>query len=360
MMAPPPDLTVSSWADRSRFLSPESSAEPGQWSTDRAPYLKGVMDALTDAFTEEVIFKKSAQVGGSETVLNFIGYIMDQDPGPILLIQPTLEDAKEFSKDRLEPMARDSPCLRGKLKDEKLKNRDNTTLHKRFPGGYIAIKGAESVSGLSSRPIRYALFDETSRYKPSAGAQGDPVTLGKKRTNNFYNRKIFQLSTPANVGACQISAAYEESDQRKYYVPCPSCKKKQVLFFTAGFGKEKNEKKVGGLKWDKGPKGEHLYETAYYECEHCGKRIEEYHKQRMLERGEWRAGAEFKGKAGFHINEIYSPWVKWEKIVKEFLDIKHSKNRERMKVWVNTTLGEAWHEAGGGIDKLDMMTRREG
>jgi len=357
-MKGPTKQTVSEWADDARYLAPESSAEPGKWFTSRAPYLRGIMDAFTDPTVKIITFIKSAQTGGSEVLLNILGYIVDNDPGPALLVQPSLDEAKHFSKVRLEPMFRDSPTLRGKL-SEKYKSADNTTLNKRFTGGYIAIKGANSASGLSSRPIRYAIFDEVSRYEPSANGEGDPVALGVKRTTTFWNAKVVYVSTPKVYKACRITAAWEESDKRKYYVPCPHCGGYQTLYFTVEFERDEEKKKPGGLKWDKDEKGNHLTHTVYYECEHCGERISEDSKDAMLDKGEWRASEESKGNAGFHINEIYSPWVRWKKIVDEFLEVKHSRDKSRMQVFVNTVLGEAFKEKGDSADKSQIMSRRE-
>ncbi|WP_438449515.1 phage terminase large subunit family protein, partial [Gorillibacterium sp. sgz5001074] len=89
VLAPPPKLTVSTWADLYRKLSPEASAEPGQWRTDRAPYQREIMDAINDPTVPEVVVMSSAQVGKTELLLNGIGFHIDYDPAPIMLLQPT-------------------------------------------------------------------------------------------------------------------------------------------------------------------------------------------------------------------------------------------------------------------------------
>src|SRR5262249_6397466 len=143
-LRPPPRLTVSRWADTKRRLSPEASAEPGAWSTDRAPYQRGMMDAMNDPSIETVVIMSSAQVGKTEVINNIIGYYVDQDPAPILVIMPTLEMGAAWSKDRLAPMLRDTPCLKGKVRDQKAKASSNTMMHKVFPAGHITIAGANS------------------------------------------------------------------------------------------------------------------------------------------------------------------------------------------------------------------------
>lgn len=167
IVAPPPILTVSQWADRYRKLSAESAAEPGQWNTDRAPYQREILDAVNDPACEEVVIMSSAQVGKTELILNTIGYYVDYDPAPILVVQPTLDMAQAFSKDRLAPMIRDTPALTDKVKDSKSRDSGNTILHKKFPGGHITMAGANSPASLASRPIRIVLMDETDRYPPA-------------------------------------------------------------------------------------------------------------------------------------------------------------------------------------------------
>ena len=189
ILSPPPELTVSQWADKFRKLSQEASAEPGQWNTNRAPYQREIMDAVNDAGVEEIVIMSSAQVGKTELILNIIGYYIDYDPSPILCLQPTLEMGQTFSKDRLAPMLRDTPVLRGKVKSVKAKDSGNTILHKIFPGGHITMAGANSAAGLASRPIKIVLMDEIDRYPPSAGTEGNPIKLAEKRTTTFWNEK---------------------------------------------------------------------------------------------------------------------------------------------------------------------------
>ncbi len=321
------------------MLSPEASAEPGQWSTDRVPPLRGIMDAFSDPEVETVTLMKSAQVGGTEFILNVIGYHIDQDPAPMLVLQPTLEMGQTFSKDRLAPMLRDTPCLRGKVRDAKTRNSGNTLLHKTFPGGHITICGANSPAGLASRPIRIVLCDEVDRYPPSAGTEGDPVNLAFKRSTTFWNRKRALISTPTIKGLSRIEASYEESDRRRFWVPCPECGEPQVLRWAQ-------------VRWEPNKP-----ETAWYECEHCRARWDDAKRWEAIRHGQWRAEGEFRGHAGFHIWEAYSPWVRLSEIVEAFLEAK--KRPETLQTWVNTSLGETWEEQGDEVDGHELQERCE-
>jgi phage terminase large subunit GpA-like protein len=338
-LAPPPALTVATWADKERRLSSESSAEPGEWRTSRAPYQRGIMDAVSDPAIREIWLMKAAQIGWTEILNNVIGYYIDQDPAPILLVQPTLEMAEAWSKDRLAPMIRDTPALRGKIADARSRDSGNTLLHKTFDGGHLTIAGANSPAGLASRPIRVVLFDEVDRFPSSAGAEGDPVALGRKRSTTFWNRRMLAGSTPTIKGSSRIEAGFENSDQRYYFVPCPHCEEMQRLVWA-------------GVRWPEGRPAE-----ACYVCAHCGAEIDESQKAAMLAAGEWRALKESRGIAGFHISEIYSPWATWAELVASFLEAKRLP--ETLQTWTNTALGETWADQGDTIESAGLISRRE-
>ena len=335
---PPKNLKISDWADHYRKLSPESSAEAGQWRTDRAEYQREIMDAFNDPDIQRIIFMKSAQVGATEILLNVIGYYIDQDPAPMLIMQPTLQMAQAFSKDRLATMIRDSEKIRHCVKDARSRDSGNTVLSKKFAGGNLNIVGSNSAAGLASRPIRIVLADETDRYEQSAGAEGDPISLATKRTTTFWNKKIYMCSTPTIKGLSRIETAFEESDKRYYHVPCPECNTKQIL-------KWKN------VVWE-----EDKPETANYACGECGAVIDESKKQWMLKHGEWIASEPKSDTAGFHISELYSVWSTWADMAKSFLEAK--KNPEMLKTWINTALGESWEEQGEAVEYDTLLARR--
>ena len=302
------------------------------------------MDAISDGAVESVVIMSSSQVGKSEALNNAVAYHIDQDPAPIMLVMPTERDAEAWSKDRFSPMARDTPCLAGRISDPKSRDGSNKILHKRFPGGHLTIVGANAPSGLASRPIRILLCDEVDRYPFSAGAEGDPVNLAKKRTVTFWNRKIVLVSTPTIRGASRIETAYAESDRRQYWVPCPACGAHQVLVW-------------GQVRWESAGE-EHRPETARYHCIACDAPWSDALRWSAIRRGEWRARAPFKGIAGFHLNEICSSWVRLEAMARAFLSARAGGD-EAMKTFVNTSLGETWMESGEAPDWRRLADRRE-
>jgi phage terminase large subunit GpA-like protein len=296
------------------------------------------MDTFNKVNIERIVVMTSSQVGKTEILLNAIGYYIDQDSSPIMVVQPNLTMGQAFSKDRLAAMIRDSDRLRDIVADAKSRDSGNTTMHKKFPGGHITISSSGSAAGLASRPIRVLLLDEIDRFEHNVKGEGSPIALATARTKTFFNRKIFMCSTPTIKGISAIESAFEESDQRYYNVPCPECNHFQVL-------KWKN------VVWE-----EDKPETACYACEDCGSLIEESNKQWMINNGKWIATKESNKTAGFHISELYSVWSTWADMAFNFLEAK--KNPETLKTFCNTALGESWEEQGDAIDYELLLERR--
>lgn len=343
-LLPPPQLTVSQWADGYRILG-NTSPEPGPWRTDRTPYLREIMDSLSPSSDcERVVFVKSAQVGGTEVLLNACGYLMHHAPAPILLVQPTVEMAKRFSKQRLDDLIESTPVLCGRVKDPRSRDSGNTVLMKEFSGGVLILTGANSAVGLRSLPAKYVLADELDAWPADADGEGDPLQLAVKRTAAFgTQRKILAVSTPTIEGLSRIEALYRTSDQRRYFVPCPRCGHYQVLAWQ-------------NVVWDEGRP-----ETARYRCESCGGLLENWQKTEMLSRGQWRPTAAGDGRTrGYHVSALYAPvgWPSWGELARDFVEAK--KTRETLQVWINTVLGETWKdEAAVPLEPDTLYSRRE-
>ncbi|MGK2934351.1 MAG: phage terminase large subunit family protein [Gemmatimonadaceae bacterium] len=346
IFAPPPRLTVSQWADQFRYLSQEASASPGRWTTDMVPYLREPMDAISDPELEDLVVMKAAQLGATEALVNNpIGYFIDLDPSPILVVQPSDGEAQKYSKEKLAPMLRDSPSLAKKVHESKSRDSDSTILSKAFRGGHLGITGAQSPLGLRSRTRRVAIFDEVDGYPASAGAEGDPIMLGEKRTVTFWNRKKVKLSTPTIRGISRIEKAYADSDQRKFFVACPHCGREQVLVWG---GKDLDH----GMKWEPGKP-----ETAHYVCESCLGRIDESEKARMVRAGRWIPQNPGHKTRGYHMNALISLFdgARWSELAKEFLAVKH--DPLRLRVFVNTVLAETWEDAGQEVEAHVLFDR---
>lgn len=352
VLAPPPELTVSQWADKYRRLSAESSAMPGIYRTSVTEYMREPMDMVGKPGVRRITCMFSAQVAKSTFIENAIGYLMHYDPCPILHVSPTLSSMKMFSKERLSPMLRDSPSLSGLVKNARSRDSDNTIDTKKFPGGNLAMVGSNAPAGLASRPVRAVFFDEVDRFERSAGTEGDPILLAIKRTTTYWNRVIIMVSTPGDKGVSRIEEEYERGDQRHFYVPCPCCGHKQRLRW---------EQVVGFKKDD----GTYDPEAARYECEYfdpdtgelCGARWDDQERNAAVKLGEWCAEKPWNGNVSYHLNQLYSPFAPLADGVRDFLDAKG--NPEALKTWVNTFLGETWEDIGERLDHSDLMDQRE-
>lgn len=342
--------TGSEWADKYGYIPPPAP-EVGPWRTSRTPYLKEIMDAATDSKTQEVVWIASSQVGKTAGMLQVAGFYMHQSPSSILLLQPTLEMAEAFSKERLDPTIKYTKVLSEIVENtddtgQKTKRSTSTTRMKYFTGGYIALVGANSPAGLASRPIRVLLADEIDRYPASAGKEGDPLKLAKQRTTNFMDRKkILYVSTPTIKGESKIDELFERSDKRYFYVPCQHCGEKQQLIWEQVKFKDQNDVSDPTL--------------ARYECLYCKGIMRNSGAPIMsiIEQGEWRATAESKI-AGFHISSLYSPWVTLEQLVEEWLDVAHKRDRKGIMEFLNLKLGLCYEEAEQTDDHEQIYSKR--
>lgn len=352
-LLPPPKLTLSQWAERYAVLSRETSAQTGRFRA--FGYQRGMLDAVTDPSVEKISVMKSARVGYTKLMDHAVGYFIHQDPSPILVVQPRVEDAESYSKTEIAPMLRDTPVLAVISGDQKAKNSDQTILAKTFRNGSsLTLVGANSPAGFRRITSRVVMFDEVDAYPvDGAGNEGDQIALGTKRSETFWNRKIVLGSTPTVKGYSRIEKSWSESDQRRYWVPCPHCGEFQVLEWGG-------PDTTHGMKWDKDKDGNGLPESTYYVCRHNGCIVYEVDKADMIAAGEWRASKTFKGHAGFHIWAGYSlfPNASWPNLVAEWLRVKDDPLARQ--TFINLVLGEPYEDRGErALNEAKLAARTE-
>jgi len=345
-MLPPPLRSVAEWADAERMLSRSTSAMPGAWRTSTTPYLREPMERMSAHDPcETVVLMFGSQLGKSEALNNAIGSYIHDQPGPTLLVQPTLDNAKRYSEQRIAPMIAASPALRSRVAVARGRDGSNKLQLKTFPGGVLVIVGANAPADLASMPIRYLLLDEVDRFPASAGAEGDPVELAIKRTSSFSSRKIILTSTPTVRGRSRVEEAMLETGWREYHVPCPHCDHRQPLVWEQ-------------MRWETGkPK------TAMYHCRSCGTGIEEGYKREMLPAGLWvprYADREDGSAYGYHISTLCAPsgWTSagWAALVREYE--ASAGNPQQRQVFVNTRLAETFDESEASDTDPDTMRGR--
>lgn len=348
MFKPPSGATVSEWADKNRRLAGTGSAEQGKWHTDRAPYQREMMDAFSQRGVHDIAFMTGAQIGKTVMLSNMMGYVIDLRPGPCLMVLPAEDDADNYSKERLAPDIEATPVLREKV----FGGNESTIRLKRFPGGFISMTGAMSPGGLKSRPIRYLFMDEVDGYPASAGVEGDPVSLAKKRTQNFQaNAKRVFTSTPTMKATSRIYKEFLHGTQEEWEVNCKHCgEHSPILFDDIRF-----EKTVSAVN---GSQKEYDVTSAAWRCPKCGGMMEEWEVKRAPAR--WVAhnpDALKRGYRSFHLNAFISPWASWKEECKKFLDSKD--DPEMLKTFYNLELGLPFeYKESTAIPEL-MYMRRE-
>lgn len=327
-LAPPEELTVSEWAEKYRMLDSKSSAMPGPWSNDITPYLVGVMDEFNNYETEKIIFVKPTQVGGTEALQNMIGYIVMQDPAPTMIVYPTETLAKSVSENRLQPALKATPKIAEKFDET------SPLLELHFESMYITLAGSNSPAGLASKPIRFLMMDEVDKYPGASSKEADPIKLAMERTKTFHNKKVYITSTPT-LKTGHIWREKESADiEKHFFVPCPHCGEYiEFKFQNIRFPEDKDLSNADRA------------ELATYVCQNCGCIITDNDKHNMLKLGEWRTvkhNTKFARNVAFWINTLYSPFVRWAQIVKEFLDAKD--DPEQLQNFVNSWLAEPWED----------------
>lgn len=326
---PEPMLTVTQWSEKNRLLNSSSAAEPGPYRVERTPFNREIMDHLSvSSSIQQIIVMKGVQLGLTEIGNNWIGYVIDNAPGPMMAVQPTVDMMKRTSKMRIAPMIDDCRALREKVKSPRSRDSGNTISQKEFPGGVLILTGANSATGLRSMPARFLFLDEVDAYPLDVDDEGSPISLAEKRTSTFGSRKkVFKISTPTVEGASVIEHEFNKTDQRYYHVPCPHCGVLQVLTFDR-------------LKWV-----EKQYGDVHYVCLHCEEMIYERHKTFMFKNGQWIASKPENSNpeiVGYHISTLYSPdgWTSWKDIARMWDEAKN--NEADKKTFTNTILGETY------------------
>ncbi|BBK44135.1 terminase [Allostella vacuolata] len=373
-LVPAPILSVDAWAVAERIVAPESgSPRPGRWDPELAPHLVEIHECVSDgAPYSDTWVRKSAQISGTEAGLNLFGATVQgaspTRPRPIVIILPTIDEAKKYNKIKLQPTIDATPALAGRIEGVKSRDSDSSTgSHKRFPNGFCVLTGANSSAGLQMVSAHTMILEEVSEYPQEAGDRGDPVdqALARAKAWETYRPKRLYISTPGILGSCRITQGEAASDQRRRYLPCPHCGRYQQLLF-------------GNMRFaDAAPFGTHFVCQAAA----CEQRIEHHHKEAMLDAGvwiktypdadgvvppaviapealpAWRARDSAGRDAGFAIWQAYSKLGTWDRIAKEFLDSRGKPLKE--KAFSQQTLGEAWEERGDAPDAERLLERRE-
>ena len=340
----PRKISLSEWSDTYRRLSTKTNYSGGRWRTDSQPFQREIMDTISDPFVREVVLRKSSQVGYSEILLNVVGYYIHIDPCPILIVQPTDQDAKNFSKERLATLIDTCPVLLERVVERKSRDSGNTIMVKEFDHGQVALTGAQTEGGLSARPVRILLLDEIDRYPQHTDKGGDPIGLAKARTTTFFNRKIIYGGSPNFDNPGGVNQRFLNSSCGFFHVPCPDCGKANPLIWA-------------NVSWGKDEKNKALPKTAKYKCPCCGSLWSDAQRYIALTKGSWiheNPNADVKG---FSVNVLMSRFaLPLSEYVQEWVSAQG--DPAALQTFINTRLGEPWREIVERPDDQIIYERR--
>lgn len=344
-------MTVSQCAEAYRVMPKGTSARPGAWRTES--YQREMMDVFDDPNVHKIVVVKPTQIGWSEILNNVILKGVVLDPKPMLLVQPSLDDAKGYSKKRIAPMIEATPAMKARIQRQVSRRSGNSLLLKEFPGGFLKITGANSGKGLRSDAVPWVLCDEVEAYPDDVDGEGNPLDIAENRTESYSDYKILLGSTPAKPkGTSRLESEWLNSDRRRFHVPCPHCGHRQVLWW-----KDPNTG-VYRLTFEKDRNGDVIPSSVAYICAGCTKRIYEKDKQRMLDGGRWVAEAPGRPTVGFHINALYRPWKEnWAAMAQSWINAQG--DHEALKEFIMLQLAEFWDQAGERVDDADLSKRKE-
>jgi phage terminase large subunit GpA-like protein len=355
--APPPKMTVAQWAERYRYLSAETSALPGKYSLEITPYLRGILECITDRGIRKIVCQKSAQVGWTDGVINnYIGYSIHVDPGPTGVMFPRDQNAKDYDAEKFIPMVEATPIL-SSIVNVKTRSKDNTQNRKKFPGGFLKLFGSNSTGGVKSTPFKKIIVEEPDDCNLNIKGQGDSIKLAEERVKTFRDHKILAGGTPSIMGVSSIAAEMELSDKRYFYVACHECGDSHVLEW-ANVRVTHDESQVHPVY------GSAQIDTTRYICPQCGAVWNDAQKNRSVRKGEWKASAPFRGIAGFYINELYSsfPESKLARLMEKYLNAEYELNNGEpgaMIAFWNSSLGLAYEYQTNTPDEDALKARAE-
>jgi phage terminase large subunit GpA-like protein len=353
---PEADLKVSEWAEKKRVVAQGTSARPGPWRNDTAPYLAEIMDCLSVSHPcSEVAIKKSSQLGVTEVAINWLGYIADIAPSDVGYYMPNDGIAKTVLRTKIGPAIKSTPAMKNAIRQQVSRDEEGSSTFSKVlrGGGHIQFLGANASANLQTFTFKYLVKDDIREWGYDVDGSGDPDPQVDGRSKSYADRgrKILNISVPGLKGACRISKKYEAGDQRRYYVACPSCDYKQTLDWPR-------------LRFNKA-----YPHDAHYACAGCGVLIEHHHKRRMVEDAYRRQKSGEKGigwvaenagpgrEPSFQINQLYSPFISWDDTVKEFIAAEGDTRKE--KAFTQQVLGLEYEEKGDAPDDEKLWNRRE-
>lgn len=335
------DTEAATWLEDNIYLPREVSPNaPGQLNLTAQPWMREILESVTDPRTKEINLVMGAQTGKTTILLLSWMILSKFYPNPCLIGLSTDPLADRLVKRRLLPLIKANPWWGQQLPPEN-RGQESMVL---FPAMTTFYTGARTADKLASMPASILLLDEVSKWQKGSIKEAHPYLLVKERVKSFSNHLIISSSTPAEKDEI-FWQEFLHSSQSYYYLPCPHCGQ----FFKFEFSRDT-------LKWQSGSI-ETVQQTAYYACPHCGGKITDKDKVEIMQRGEWRKEKpdHAKGHLGYHLNSLYSPFVTFGEVAVEFVKAQASIIKsEALRNFTNSWLALPFSEQGQATTDNDV------
>lgn len=336
------------WAEENYFV-PVSSM-PGKWRSDNSPWVRKLMTKFADNSVKLIVVLCSAQSSKTETMLALLNWIIAEDPSPTMWVTSSDEEALKFSNERLMPSLRLCPPVAKQIPNDRTLAKSMEIL---FPTMMLEVVGANSKAKLQSRSRRFLLLDEVRNWP----AWALPMVL--KRVRTWWNSRVVILTTP-EAEKDTVHMQFLDGTQERYHVPCQNaaCGVRSELAFDNIKAEHPTTHQC--VKWSEVPGARDAdgrwdfvvlapaIRYACPACQHMHADTPQLRRQLALG-GDW---VSHNPKApphhlSFTWSALLPPWVKWHKVVEEFLLAQSALefgNHEPLKTFITETLGQPWQD----------------
>ena len=337
------------WAERNIILDRRFSPRPGRYDVTYTPYLAQPHEWFSSPKVRQITLCKAAQLGGTTWLANCIMYAICEDPGPVLYVTSTQDNAKSWSERELLPRLKACDPIRPLLPTDSDEFR-KVEMH--FTTCTVKLVGSNSEGNLASRPIRYLFCDEVDKWPDQSAREAPSLDLAKARTNFYRSTSKMVLTSTPTVESGAIWKEFLLGSQHKFHIDCPHCGAAQPLVFEQ-------------IKWPAGLKDllgawdlDGVAREAWYECEKCAGHWEQALQHDLVRAGHWEA-THPKAPADHvsaHISSLYSPQFCWGDIAKIFLQKKN--NAGGLHDFYNNILGLPFHESAAEVEEEHLAPHR--
>ena len=357
-------LKPSDWTEKHVYLTSDISRYTGYFKYDRSPYTREVIDCLDPTSPVEMVsVMKCAQSGFTQgVIIPGICYIISESPSNILFMAGNKDLVRNSIRTRLDPILHNSglaDLIRPNVVKKKNQRTGDTDFSKEFAGGSLVAEGTQNADKLRQISVKYIFADDWDAAPRDDKKEGSIRSLLEKRARSFgTTKKIFYISTPTVEQTSNILEVYDLGDQRKWNWKCTHCKE----YIPIEWRIDLEDGTKAGIMYELDDKGELKPETIHYKCQCCGGKLYEKDKWKHNLAGKWIPTATPKRPQyrSYQFNALCIPpgFDTWSDLVYQWLEAVPPSgliDEGKLKSFLNTSLGQTWHEKGKTPKITDLM-----